>query len=215
MANHVYFSIHIDAKEKAVNNLLDSLKTELVEIKTTWSGEKLDPPYHSYKQLAELELQPFMASANPTFDAEGYLENSWDWYCTNIGAKWCNVEDWDEYGTFSGYSAWCAPIEMAEYLVTFIGQWDEDVTAYMTYEDEFRNFIGVCDFGLNSEGVAYSSTEELDSDEIHHYTKEKFGNAVENKFFWDETYEIEGEEVCPNEWLDDFVYNFFENRGIL
>lgn len=214
MANHVYFNIHIDATSSAVDKLRDSLKTESVEITTTWAGEKLDPPYHSYKQLAELELQPFMASANPTFDEKGYLENSWDWYCSNVGAKWCNIEDWDgDY--FNGYSAWCAPIEMVEYLVTFIGQWDEDVTAYMTYEDEFRNFIGICDFGLNSEGIAYSSADELDSDEIHHHVKEKFGNLVEKSTFWDEVHEIEGEEVCPNEWMDDFIYSFFENRGMV
>ena len=102
---------------------------------------------------------------------------------------------------------------MVEHMVNFMAQWDEDATAYMTYEDEFRNFIGVADFGLNSEGECYSGYEEMDSDEIHHYTKEKFGNLVEKETFWDDLHEIEGEEVCPNEWLDDFVYSFFENRG--
>ena len=212
MANHVYFSINFDASEKAIQNFHDSLKTELVEIKTTWSGEKLDPPYHTYKDLQELDVQPFMASTNPQYDTDGYLENSWDWYVNNIGAKWCNIENWDE-ASFSGYSAWSPPVAMVEHIVNFMAQWDEDATAYMTYEDEFRNFIGIADFGLNSEGECYSGYEEMDSDEIHHYTKEKFGNLVEKETFWDDLYEIEGEEVCPNEWLDDFVHSFFENRG--
>jgi len=210
MANNVYFSIHITASDEAVQKLNKSLETETVEVKTTWGGEKLDPPYHTYQQLKELELQPFMASTNPTFDSEGYLENSWDWYVNNIGAKWCNIEDWDGY-YFNGYSAWSPPIQMVEHLITYLGQWDEEATAYMTYEDEFRNFVGVADFGINSEGECYHVLEELDSDEIHHNVKEKFGNEVEKETFWDDTYEIEGEEVCPNEWLDDFIYSFFES----
>jgi len=213
MANHVYFSIHLNASEKAVKNLNDSLATEMVEVKTTWGGEPLEPPYNSYKELKELEVQPFMASANPTFDSDGYLENSWDWYVNNIGAKWCNLEDWnDDY--FSGYSAWSPPIGMVEHIVAYLGQWDEDATAYMTYEDEFRNFVGIADFGVNSEGEGYSDYEELDGDDIHNELKKKFGNEVESENFWDKTYEIDGEEVCPNEWLDDLIYSYFENRSL-
>ena len=58
-----------------------------------------------------------MQHLNPKFDEEGHLTDSWNWYVSNVGAKWCHVEDCvyhEDTQILNGYSAWSAPIDMCQ-----------------------------------------------------------------------------------------------------
>ena len=86
----------------------------------------------------------------------GSLENGYDWYCENVGAKWCNIEEVEETQVY-GYSAWSPPIEMLGHLAKYT-----KTGLRMTYEDEFRNFIGVA--WADEDGL--TSYEEVEGEEL-------------------------------------------------
>tara|TARA_Y100000592_G_C5354238_1_gene260357 strand:- start:496 stop:735 length:240 start_codon:yes stop_codon:yes gene_type:complete len=79
----------------------------------------------------------------------------------------------------------------------------------MTYEDEFRNFIGVAHY---SDGV--NTWEELDSEDIKDLMREIFGDKVDSEDFWEHDVHktLEGEEVQAIEELDEIVWKWFENN---
>lgn len=67
------------------------------------------------------------------------------WYCDNVGAKWCYVEDYDtEYDPYiSMTSAWNQPDEFFQLLGEHLSKFDQDIQMAMTFEDEMPNFVGV------------------------------------------------------------------------
>jgi len=135
-------------------------------------------------------------------DADGWPKDSWNWHVDNCGAKWVNLEDSNEY-YLSGYSAWSPPIPMIEHLAKFLEQ-----ELRMTYEDEFRNFIGVA--WADDEGL--SSYEEIDGEDITQEMLDELGwEELPEDFDWHEPLEALDGQV-PSEWIDDAVYNWFENQ---
>ena len=79
MANHVQFNISIEGlTDEEFNSSIKMIKGT----RNDYDGNPYD-----YEGYAELENQPFMDNIVKSFDKEGYLNNSYDWYCTNIGAK--------------------------------------------------------------------------------------------------------------------------------
>ena len=78
----------------------------------------------------------------------------------------------------------------------------------MTYEDEFRNFIGVA--WVDDEGL--SSYEELEGGDLNQLLLEELGweDFPEDFEWWDSLDELDG--TSPQEWIDDAVYNWFENQ---
>jgi len=64
-----------------------------------------------------------------------------EWSITNLGAKWCYFEEFNEDG-FHGYAAWRAPEDGMMKLASILGSLDANFVASMTFEDEGPNFIG-------------------------------------------------------------------------
>ena len=207
MANHVYFNVEVEGLTEEQFNCL--WKTEEVKYKN-YNDE--DCTRHD---LIDLHNQPFMLKIERTEDEDGWIENSYNWYCNNIGAKWCHIEEWECYPTFSGYSAWSQPLYLVENLLEYASnRFGVEVSAKMTYEDEFRNFIGVDYFETfeeDGEWFATSSENTINGDELTERVQ-KYFDMEDDDFDWDD----HSEELnrTASEYMDDLVYGFFE-RGVL
>ena len=78
MANHVYFTIEIDGLSEEQHECL--FKSEEVERPHWKEGEA---PI-KFKELVDLHEQPFMSKVDRTYDKDGWIEDSYNWYCNNI-----------------------------------------------------------------------------------------------------------------------------------
>jgi len=207
MANHVYFTIQIEGIEDEQFN--ENIKEEKVTRKD-YEGN----PYE-VTEYVEIENQPFMEEVNKSFDEDGYLENSYDWYCNEIGAKWCHIEECqDRY--INGYSAWRQPHELVINLIEYFAKkYDTEVTASMTYEDEFRNFMGKQYYGSDKcEDDGWYGWEgdysETDGDELMQQFRELYPSIdTDDEDFWYGEYEIEGEKIYPSEVIDELADDFW------
>jgi len=191
MANHVYFNITSD---EPMENCFKSEK---------FTRDYGNGPFE-LTELVNVCNQPFMQEAikDEEVDEDGWPKDSWNWHVDNCGAKWVNLEDADE-SYLQGYSAWSPPIPMLEHLAKFAG-----VELRMTYEDEFRNFIGVA--WADDEGL--SSYEELEGGDLNQLLLDEIGwEDFPEDFDWYEPLEALDGDV-PSEWIDDAVYNWFENQ---
>ena len=190
MANHVSFYI---TAEKEVD-FTESFKMHTYT--RTWEDNSWE-----VTEAIELEKQPFMQAAEPEFDEDAYLCDSYSWYCDNVGAKWCNIEEVEETQV-NGYSAWSPPIEMLGHLAGYM-----KTNLRMNYEDEFRNFVGVA----WSDSKGNTSYEETDGDDFVEQLCQELGiDELPDDFEWWEEYEDSG--IIPQEWLDDAVYNWFDEQ---
>ena len=208
MANHVYFNISIEG-------LTDEEFNSSVKIIKGTRNDYDGNPY-DYEDYAEIENQPFMDNVDKSFDTEGYLNNSYDWYCREVGAKWCNIEEMqDSY--ISGYSAWGQPINLVlNILQYFANKYDDSITATMTYEDEFRNFMGKQYFDTEKYddwNAVEGEYHETDGDELIELFNEMYPSidtTVED-FDWHAEYEVKGEVIYPSEMLDQLADEFWES----
>ena len=206
MANHVYFNIEIDGLSEEQHNCL--FKTEITT-RPHWDEGK--PPIE-YQELVEIHEQPFMSNVERTYGEDGWLDDSYNWYCREVGAKWCNIDEWD-YGMITGYSAWSTPYQMVCHMLEYASKrFGLELSARMTYEDEFRNFIGRDFFETyhTDEGFYCSHSEEsIDGSELNELLEENLGCEVSSDDFeWFEEYKDTG--LVPSECVDEMVYNFFE-----
>ena len=196
MANHVYFNIDLslDAGQTAlVEKLAESCKTKNGEME-----------WLSY-EVQELPIYP-----------EPYNEKDWySWGCYNMGAKWIQVDDFNEHN-ISGHSAWSPCIPFLENLIQYIyNEVGGMPSAKMTYEDEFRNFIGVCEVWIEEDSVN-SDFNEVDGAELNETMEDWSGwdTSDENFSWWDLTKAKNGEEYEPQEVIDEMVYGFFEDKEV-
>ena len=196
MANHVYFNIDLslDAGQTAlVEKLAESCKTKNGEME-----------WLSY-EVQELPIYP-----------EPYNEKDWySWGCYNMGAKWIQVDDFNEHN-ISGHSAWSPCIPFLENLIQYIyDQVGGMPSAKMTYEDEFRNFIGVCEVWIEEDSVN-SDFNEVDGAELNETMEDWSGWDTSSDEFswWDLTKAKNGEEYEPQEVIDEMVYGFFEDGKV-
>tara|TARA_R100000329_G_scaffold87289_1_gene73535 strand:+ start:928 stop:1533 length:606 start_codon:yes stop_codon:yes gene_type:complete len=196
MANHVYFNIDLslDAGQTAlVEKLAESCKTKNGEME-----------WLSY-EVQELPIYP-----------EPYNEKDWySWGCYNMGAKWIQVDDFNEHN-ISGHSAWSPCIPFLENLIQYIyNEVGGMPSAKMTYEDEFRNFIGVCEVWIEEDSVN-SDFSEVDGAELNETMEDWSGwdTSDENFSWWDLTKAKNGEEYEPQEVIDEMVYGFFEDGKV-
>jgi hypothetical protein len=196
MANHVYFNVTVDGNNECLKGFSSAMEMTSVERKN-WTGEGT----MIVRELLDIDKLKFMPEG--TYDKDGYLEDSWNYYVNNVGAKWCNVEDVEEYH-FSGYSAWSAPLEFVQYLHEYLyDHHDKNHSIKMTYEDEFRNFIGVAHYKDGSYDI-----DELESGDLMEELRKVFGDVVDNEDFWDGEYE----QGDPSEEMDNIVWEWFENN---
>ena len=196
MANHVYFNIELslDAGQTAlVEQLSESCKTKNGEME-----------WLSY-EVQELPIYP-----------EPYNEKDWySWGCYNMGAKWIQVDDFNEHN-ISGHSAWSPPMPFLENLIGYIyDQVGGMPSAKMTYEDEFRNFIGTFEVWIEEDSVN-SDYNEVDGAELNETMEDWSGWDTSSDEFswWDLTKAKNGEEYEPQEVIDEMVYGFFEDGKV-
>jgi hypothetical protein len=199
MANHVYFNCSLD-----VNNEQSALVEKLMNKCKTENGEM---KWISY-ELQELPIYPVK-----------YDEDDWYmWGCNNMGAKWVSCDDYDADGCFfSGHSAWSPIIPLVENLCQYIVDIEgSEVSAKLTYEDEFRNFIGVAEF-YTENGEIIVDIDEEEGDDLTNMVREAFGFDDEQEFEWWEVYPIKykhstyrGEDWEPQQYVDEVVYQYFE-----
>ena len=203
MANHVYFTIEFDNVTGAeFDSMLKSEEREYED----YRGQMVKT-----KELVEIENLPCMELVEKSFDEDGNLEGSYSWYCDNIGAKWCHIEDW-EYN-LTGYSAWCSPAMMVENMCIWLStKYNKKVSAIMTYEDEFRNFFGRDEFeSYETEGEWDCTWYEnsIEGNTLNAQVEVEFPSMKEDDFDWDEY--SEKLDKCAYEYADDLVYAFFED----
>lgn len=210
MANHVYFTIQVEdgLTDEQWSTLFKDVEVERPHWK---EGE---PPI-KYRELAEIHEQPFMSKVDRTYDSDGWIEDSYSWYCDNCGAKWVNIEEWENNGYISGYSAWSTPYQMVIHMLEFASdKFNIELRAKMTYEDEFRNFIGVDHFEVykdEDDGEYYCAHDEeyVDGEDLNARIEDEFPNLANDNFDWDEYSDELGQTAM--EYADDVVYAFFEN----
>ena len=207
MANHVYFTIHVEGIDDELFN--KSVKTEKRTIKD-WNDKDME-----ITELLEIEEQPFMSNVSKEFDEDGDLKDSYDWYCNNVGAKWCHIEEMQD-GYISGYSAWRQPHELVINLLEFYAtEYNTEVSASMTYEDEFRNFMGKQYYGT-VEDDGWTAWEgdytETDGDELMEQFRELYPSidTESEDFDYHGEYEVDGEKIYPSEVLDEIADRFWE-----
>ena len=199
MANHVYYNIELsldEAGSELVKNLRDSIENE--------AGSEF-----KWKEwnLEQLPIYP-----------KNYDENDWySWGCEMMGAKWVTCEEFEDTH-LTGYSAWSPIFPLVENLIQFISDnVGGEPTARMTYEDEFRNFVGVADFWVEDGDVQYDYNE-IEGDELTTMVEELFGMEVDSEEFnwWDDfPVVLDGSQFktdrwVPQEYIDELVYNFFD-----
>ena len=206
MANHVYFNISVEGLTEEQWDCL--FKSEEHERPHWNEGE---PPI-KYHELIDLHEQPFMSNIAREYDEDGWIKESYQWYCDNVGAKWCNIEEWENHGYMHGYSAWSTPYQMVINMLEFASnKFNVELSAKMTYEDEFRNFIGVDHFETYKDDEYYCAHDEnyIDGGELNTMLEEKLQcDLNDDDFEWFEEYKDTG--IVPQEWTDEVVYNFFD-----
>ena len=208
MANHVYFNIFVQGVSEEQFDA--AIKSEEVE-RTYWNSDEK----FTVNEIVELERQPFMQHLNPEFDEDNYLKDSYDWYCTNVGAKWCHLEDAED-GWMRGHSAWRQPHELVLNLVQHLARtYDTQVSAEMTYEDEFRNFVGKSYYDSEKYEDGWDSFEgdweEITGDDLVEMLKEEYPNldTDDEDFDWFET--NEEYDINPQEELDYTLEKWWES----
>ena len=212
MANHVYFSINVEGlTEEQWECLFKSEERE----RPHW--DENEPPV-KFKELVEVHEQPFMSNVAREYDEDGWIKDSYSWYCNEVGAKWCNIDDW-EHPMVTGYSAWSTPYQMVINMLEYASnRFNVELSAKMTYEDEFRNFIGVDHFetyecgGAGNYDVAHDENS-IDGGELNAILEEELGcDLSDDDFEWFEEYKDTG--IVPSEAVDEMVYNFFETGDL-
>jgi len=206
MANHVYFNIELS---------LDAGQTELVQKLSNSCKEK----------QGEMEWLTYSVEKLPIYDTP-YDENDWySWGCENIGAKWTSVEEWNET-TISGHSAWSPVIPFVNSLIEYIHQEvGGNPSAKMTYEDEFRNFVGIHECWIEEDGNLNYDYDEIDGEDLNILMLEAFDKDDEwlatDEFDWWESYPInmkghvyKDEMWEPQQYCDELVYQFFDKGNL-
>lgn len=196
MANHVSNYITVVGNEAVIDKFADQVANKTVEREIkNWEGEPMTIQEH-----VGIDELSFMPKYNE--------DDSYNWYCDNVGAKWAHIEDGaDDYVNI--VSAWSPVSEFCSHLVEYLSQVDPNVLIRHQYEDEFRNFIGI-QIHWADEGVAESDYEELQDSDLDDVMVDKFPEWNEDDF---DHYDYHEKYDCvPGEALDDFVWNWMDEQ---
>ena len=196
MANHVSNYITVIGNEAVMDKFADQVANKTVEREiTNWE----DKPMTIQEHVGIDELS-FM----PKYDED----DSYNWYCDNVGAKWAHIEDGAE-DYVNIVSAWSPVSDFCQHLVGYLSQVDPNVILRHQYEDEFRNFVGI-QIHWADEGTPDSDYEEIEDAEMGEAMLEMFPDWEEDDFdHWDyhEKY-----DCVPGEAFDDYVWNWMEEQ---
>jgi hypothetical protein len=85
----------------------------------------------------------------------------------------------------------------------------------MTYEDEFRNYIGKSEFWIEDNQCDFD-IDEVDGAELNEVMEEWSGwdTSSEEFSWWDLCKAKNGEEYEPQEVIDEMVYGFFDDGKV-
>lgn len=143
------------------------------------------------------------------------------WTIENIGAKWSFIEEFDEdFLSFNIQSAWSPPIEGVVKLLEMISEVDPDVVAFLTYEDEMPNFIGVASFtceGLNDQcewdwdELRDIMMAEIDGLASHWDEEEEDFDDEGRDLMWEHQWEIFND--LQEEWRQNEAKWLFDNEN--
>jgi hypothetical protein len=195
MANHVDNYITCEGSKKTM---------KIWKLLFSSYGETLQrPSYHgdgviNIWEYKEIQKHPFMG--------EGYDDHTnWRrWNDKNIGAKWAHIEEADE-DSVRIVSAWSPVHAYVQKLYEYLYETDKTVTIRHTYEDEFRNFLGVMEWRDLEDFWA-----ELSDEDIEDVMAAKFkGEEKKEEFEYHEYHDAT--ECVPAEWLDDWVYDWMDS----
>ena len=94
--------------------------------------------------------------------------------------------------------------------------YDKEFSAKMTFEDEFRNFIGVewyDTYKVGDEWAVGMDESIVDGGDINLKIEENYKLDISDDDFdwWGEYKDINGEMTNPSEYADDLVYAFFDD----
>ena len=214
MANYVYFNVDFVGVSE---ELWDKTLISEPVTKKAWDDSK-----YTINELKELHKLSFFDHIEKEYEDDGWLKDSYDFYVNNIGAKWCNIDSW-EYSNLSGYSAWSPPIELVRNMVKYFQEHSvETISARMTYEDEFRNFIGINEFytEIDGEVIVHDDENYIDCEELQDMLNTRLSELtgqdidVSEIEMDDEIPTLSGGVVVPQEFADDMVYNFWETGDL-
>ncbi len=200
MANNVHWSLSF----RSIN---DEAKARFVEMQSRIRNEGL----HSW--FADMWVDG--KDGSPTYDET----EKYEWTTNNIGPKWCYVEDMeDDY--MSGESAWSAPEQGIETIISELSELDPEMITIFTYEDEMPNFFGIGIYegadlvdGFEDEyddliqRAISSHPDELDGN--WNAEEECWMNEEAEEFFYDVQYEIMGDAQMS---LADETANWIKER---
>lgn len=196
MANHVYFYVSVNTDDPKVEKAFEEVMVMEEVTRPSWNSDET----YTVKELIDIDRLAFMPEGK--YDSDDYLENSWDYYVSNVGAKWCHIEDVDEGGFFSGYSAWSPPIELIQHLQTYLEKFGK-VDIRMTYDDEAWCFVGVA----NGKG----DCEELEDSDINEFLLEELDlEELPDDYEDDEEIFKKLGEMEPREWLQNKIEEWQE-----
>jgi len=214
MANYVYFNVDFVGVSE---ELWDKTLISEPVTKKAWDDSK-----YTINELKELHKLSFFDHIEKEYEDDGWLKDSYDFYVNNIGAKWCNIDSW-EHSNLSGYSAWSPPIELVRNMVKYFQEHSaETISARMTYEDEFRNFIGINEFytEIDGEVIVHDDENYIDCEELQDMLNTRLSELtgqdidVSEIEMDDEIPTLSGGVVVPQEFADDMVYNFWETGDL-
>ena len=197
MANHVYYNIDLslDAGQSAlVEKLGESCKTK----------------------NGEMEWISYEVHTLPIYPVPFNEDDWYNWGCEQIGAKWIEMEEW-EATYMSGHSAWSPPIPFITNLIQHIyNEVGGQPSAKMTYEDEFRNFVGVCEVWIAGDDVDWDFYE-AEGTEFIDCMEEWSGWKTDDPDFewWELKLAQGGGHYEPQEVIDDMVYGFFQDQKVM
>jgi len=186
MANHVHFHIHF-------NEINTEAKDKLREM---LSRIRKDNGY-GYQWFADM-----FVSGDLTYE----MTEKYEWTITNIGPKWCYIEDIEvDVGSIdtyiNGYSAWVPPLDGLHKVLSILEQFDPNIIATIDYDDEGLNFVGA---------AVYKGSEQVDIYEDEY--SDLIAGVIEtteglSKESWNEE---EGEWVDQeaNDLWDENVYEY-------
>ena len=197
MANHVYFYVSVNTESPNVEVAFKNVMVMEEVTSPSWNSDET----YTVKELIDIDRLAFMPTGE--YDSDDYLENSWDYYVSNVGAKWCHIEDVGPDGLFfSGYSAWSPPITLIENLQKYLEGYGE-VDIRMTYDDEAWCFVGVA----NGKG----DCEELEDSDIDGLLLEELDlEELPDDYEEDEEIFKKLGEMEPREWLHNKIEEWQE-----
>ena len=178
MANHVHFAV-------AFHQINDEAR---IKLKSMFERVRKDSPHDWFSDI-------FVEGDLTYEETEKY-----EWTTANIGPKWCYFEDrvTDENDVyFTGESAWSAPTEGLQKLLSILVEYDPKIITSICYEDEGPNFAGMSIF----EGDEMVDGSEYDWDEI----REQVINDSDR--LNDDSYDEDTET-----WVDDEAEDIFQEE---